>query len=155
MEPQEIARLPQARLYLRAAEWGIKELVSRQLMGHGFRFYLVGILASLRAVQHALRNHDRHITHEHRRLIDEWWERTRRDAGPELKFIRASRDRILKGGSFEAYAARSVSACDYDLSYYVGGERHELLPELQAAVAWCDRELSPIEAQLPPLEAPL
>ena len=49
----EVPKLPQARMYLQAAQWGFDELLTKQLSEHAFRFYLIGILASLRAVQHA------------------------------------------------------------------------------------------------------
>ena len=133
-------------------------------MGYPFRFFMIGILASLRAVQHALRNHDRHISPEHRKAVDEWWNVTPRDV-PELRFIRTSRDLILKEGAFNAYATHSESSSgegnnrtvtneDYDLAYYVDGERRDLLAELRGAAAWCDRELATIEAKLPRLYAP-
>lgn len=157
---REIPKLPQARLYLKSAQWGIDELVRGKLMGYPFRFYMIGILASLRAVQHALRNHDRNISPLHRKVIDEWWGNTHIADSPELSFIKTARDLILKEGSFSSYATLSESGTgegsnytvtdeDYDLAYYVGDERHELLPELRSAVAWCDRELASIEAKLP------
>jgi hypothetical protein len=159
----ELSRLPQARLYLKAARWGIEELIAHRLMGYAFRFYMIGILASLRAVQHALRNHDRYLSAEHRKILDEWWKQTGLSAPPELEFIRTSRDLILKEGSFAGYAItsesaigegenRTVTRTDYDLAYYRDGERRELLPELQAAVAWCEKELSSLESRLPNVE---
>ena len=155
----KIPKLPQARLYLKSAQWGIDELVKGKLIGYPFRFYMIGILASLRAVQHALRNHDQNISPMHRKVIDEWWNTTPVD-GPELSFIKFARDLILKEGSFESYATLSqsgtgegsnstVTAEDYDLAYWIDGERHDLLPELRSAAAWCDRELASIEAKLP------
>ena len=155
----EIPKLPQARLYLKSAQWGIDELVKEKFEGYPFRFYMIGILASLRAVQHALRNHDRNISPAHRKVIDEWWNATPID-GPELSFIKLARDLILKEGSFESYATFSqsgtgegsnyaVTSEDYDLAYWIDGERHDLLPELRSAAAWCDRELASIEAKLP------
>ena len=54
----EVPKLPQARMYLQAAQWGFDELLTKQLSEHAFRFYLIGILAGLGAVQHALMNHD-------------------------------------------------------------------------------------------------
>ena len=49
MEPR---KLPQARMYLKSAQWGFDELLAKKLSDYAFRFYLIGILASLRAVQH-------------------------------------------------------------------------------------------------------
>ena len=163
LERREIPKLPQARLYLKAATWGIDEMVRARLMGYPFRFFMIGILASLRAVQHALWNHDRHISPEHRKAVDEWWNASR-DV-PELSFIRSSRDLILKEGAFDAYAThsesdsgegdnRTITNDDYNLAYYVDGERRDLLAALRGAAAWCDRELASIEAKLPRLYAP-
>ena len=74
--PRELPRLPQARMYLRSAQWGFDELLTKQLSGTAVPFYLVGILASLRAVQHALKSADRMLSDEHKRVIDEWWKAT-------------------------------------------------------------------------------
>jgi hypothetical protein len=54
----EVPKLPQARMYLRAAQWGFDELLAKRLTDTAFGFYLIGILASLRAVQHALKAAD-------------------------------------------------------------------------------------------------
>jgi hypothetical protein len=54
MTRQEMPKLPQARLYLMAANFGIQELLAQRPMGTAYRFHVIGILASLRAVQHAL-----------------------------------------------------------------------------------------------------
>ena len=153
-------KLPQSRLYLNAARWGMDEMVARKHLGQPFRFFVIGILASLRAVQHALYNHDRHISPAHRTVIDEWWNDPKTVATPEFSFIKTSRDLILKGGSFESYATHSESGTgegsnytvtgeDYDLAYYVNGERHDLNEDIRKAIAWCDRELASIEANLP------
>jgi hypothetical protein len=66
----EPPKLPQARMYLQSAQWGFDELLTKQLNGYAYRFYLIGILASLRAVQHALKNHDSKLSEEHRRVIE-------------------------------------------------------------------------------------
>jgi hypothetical protein len=42
-------------MYLQSAQWGFDELLRMQLLNPAFLFYLIGILASLRAVQHALK----------------------------------------------------------------------------------------------------
>jgi hypothetical protein len=153
-------KLPQARLYLKSAQWGVDELVNNKLIGYAFRFYMIGILASLRAIQHALWNHDRRISPTHERVIKEWWNDPTTKNAAELLFIRNARNLILKEGSFESYATLSetgvgegtnytVTGEDYDLAYYIGEKRHDLLTELRGAVAWCDRALTSIEAKLP------
>ena len=62
-------------------------------------FFVAGILACLRAVQHSLFNHDRTLSPEHKATIDEWKARTPMD-GKEISFIKNSRDLILKAGAF-------------------------------------------------------
>ena len=117
------------------------------------------ILASLRAVQHALLNHDSTLSDQHKAVIEEWKKQTPMD-GTEITFIKRSRDLILKGGSFEAYATRpesgigegsnlQITAEGYDTAYYADGKRRDLLEDMRAAVKWCDKELTVIEAQLP------
>ena len=80
--------------------------------------------------------------------------------GPEITFIKRSRDLILKEGAFEAYATRTqsgigegsnyqITAEGYDTAYYVNGQRRDLIEDMRAAVAWCDKELKGIEAQVP------
>jgi hypothetical protein len=79
--------------------------------------------------------------------------------------VRKSRDLILKAGSFQAYATRShggigedanyqITQEGYDTAYYVGDQRRHLIEDMHAAVAWCDRELTSIEAQLPAIKSP-
>ena len=138
---------------------GIEHMVSKRLNGYPFRLHLVGMLASLRAVQHSLWNHDRKLSETHKQVIDQWWAATSPET-LELKFIRTARDSVLKEGSFEAYATssessigesanRQITGYDYDLAYYdEDGKRHDLLAELKKALAWCDRELVAIEAKL-------
>jgi hypothetical protein len=106
----ELPKLPQARMYLQSAQWGFDELLTKQLNGYAYRFYLIGILASLRAVQHALKNHDSTLSDEHRRVIKDWWQATPPPSTPELHFIQTSRNLILKGGSFKSYAIFSESS---------------------------------------------
>jgi len=43
-------KLPQSRHYLRAARWGIAEVMKLKPVDEAFMFFIVGILASLRAV---------------------------------------------------------------------------------------------------------
>jgi hypothetical protein len=158
-------KLPQARLYLDAARWGIDELVNRKHLGVPFQFFAIGILASLRAVQHALHNHDRHISPAHQKAIDEWWNDPNAKASPELKFIETSRNLILKKGALGAYAIRSESGTsdgenrivlheEYNLACDINGESLDLHEEIRRAIAWCDHELAEIEAKLPEPEPP-
>jgi hypothetical protein len=157
-------KLPQSRYYLMAAQYGIKELLSRRPMSEGFLFFSVGILASLRAVQHALLNHDSTLSDQHKAVIEAWKERTPMD-GAEITFIKTSRDLILKAGSFRAYATRShggigeganyqITQEGYDTAYYIGDQRRDLIDDMRAAVAWCDGELTSIEAQVPAINLP-
>ena len=160
----EVPKLPQARMYLQAAQWGFDELLTKQLSEHAFRFHLIGILASLRAVQHALMNHDSTLSDEHKRVVNDWLQATPLST-PELDFIRKSRDLILKRGSFESYAIVTesstgegpnieITGTSYELAYYEAGKRRDLAKEIRRAVDWCDRELTAIEAKLPPKETP-
>jgi hypothetical protein len=102
-------RLPQAQMYLKSAQWGFKQMLARRPIGYEFRFHLIGVLASLRAMQHALHGHDRHLSPEHERVIGAWWKQTRPQDHPPLLFIKSARDQILKRGAFRAYATRSES----------------------------------------------
>jgi hypothetical protein len=156
----KLLKLPQARFYLKSARWGLDRLINGKLFGDPFCFHVIGILASLRAVQHALRNHDAKISAEHCRVIDEWWNDPNVKASPDLAFIKTSHDLILKGGSFEAYATKTetgigegmnytVTREDYDLTYWIDGERYPLRDALEKAIAWCECELTSLEAKLP------
>ena len=133
-------------------------------MNEGFLFFSVGILASLRAVQHALINHDSTLSEQHRAVIETWKKQTPMD-GPEITFIKTSRDLILKAGTFQAYATLcqggigedanfQITNESYDTAYYVGDQRRDLIEDMRAAVAWCDRELNGIEAQVPKINLP-
>ena len=157
-------KLPQSRYYLRAAHYGIEALVAQRPMDEGFLFFVVGILASLRAVQHALLNHDSTLSDKHKAVIAAWKKETPMD-GPEITFIKTSRDLILKEGAFQAYATRShsgigegsnyhITAEGYDTAYYLGDQRHDLIEDMRSAVAWCDRELTAIEVQVPAINLP-
>jgi uncharacterized membrane protein (DUF106 family) len=84
----ELRKLPQARMYFEAAQWGFEELLAKKLQRKPFRFYLIGILASLRAVQHALMNYESKLSDDHKRVIDEWWRVTSLSKPPQLDFIR-------------------------------------------------------------------
>ena len=96
-------------MYLKSAQWGFDELLTKKLSDYAFRFYLIGILASLRAVQHVLKSHDRTLSDEHKRVIDEWYEVTPLST-PELNFIKKSRDLILKSPG-------SRTCCDPIITY--------------------------------------
>ena len=48
-----------------------------------------------------------------------------------------------------------ITGTSYELAYYdEAGERHDLEKEIRRAVDWCDRELTAIEAKLPPTYDP-
>jgi len=147
------------------AQRGFEELLTKHLLGYPFRFYLVGILASLRAVHHALMNHDSKLSEEHKRVVGKWLLATPPLSTPELRFIETSRNLILKGGSFPGYATVTESSTgeepnleitetSYELAYYQAGERHDLEKAIRRAIDWCDRELTAIEAELPPAYDP-
>ena len=152
-------------MYLKAAQWGFDGLLAKRHSGDAFVFHLVGILASLRTVQHALKGHDRTLSEEHKRVIDEWW-RTTPLTVPELHFIRTSRNLLLKMGAFKAYAIvsesstgegpnREITSTSYELAYYnENSERQDLKEAIRGAICWCDRELTALEAKLPPVYAP-
>ena len=161
MEPLELPKLPQARMYLRSAKWGFDELLAKQISDTAFIFYLVGILASLRAVQHALESADSMLSDEHKRMIDEWWKATPLSI-PELHFIQTSRNLLLKRGAFPAFAINSepsigegsnltITGTSYELVYYDEADKCQDLEEaLRSAIRWCDGELTAIEEKLPP-----
>ena len=145
-------KLPQSSYYLRAAKYGIDALLKQRPMDEEFLFFTVGILASLRAVQHVLLNHDSTLSPEHKRAIEAWKKSTPFD-GPEITFIKNARDLILKGGAFQAYATYSYSGIgegdnfqmtrdDYETAYYVNDERRSLVEDMRAAADWCEKELS-------------
>src|SRR5690242_6771784 len=104
-----ILKLPQTRYYLRAARFGIEALADRKPLGAEFLFMCVGILASLRTVQFALLNHDSTLSPTHKAVIEKWKATTPLD-GPEMGFIKTSRDLILKRGAFQAFATLSESS---------------------------------------------
>lgn len=154
---QELPKLPQARMYLKSARWGFDTLLSQKFSGYGFRFHMIGILASLRAVQHSLNAHDKTLSPEHRAAITKWWAATSDwEAIPALKFIKTSRDLILKQGAFESYASHhehssggGPSVSEYELTYYVDKKRRDLERDIRRAIEWCDKELTQIENELP------
>ncbi len=154
-------KLPQSRYYLRAANYGIETLIKQHPMDEGFLFITAGILASLRAVQPSLLNHDSMLSEQHRSVIAQWQKSTPMD-GPEISFIKNSRDLILKRGAFRAWAGlRETLAGDepgsqvirrtYETWYYIGDgeDRRDLIADMRAAAEWCDKQLSAIEARVP------
>ncbi|HMF21476.1 MAG TPA: hypothetical protein VKG24_05055 [Pseudolabrys sp.] len=71
----------------------------------------------------------------------------------------------FEAGSFESYAIVTesstgegpnieITGTSYELAYYEAGKRRDLAKEIRRAVDWCDRELTAIEAKLPPKETP-
>src|SRR5262249_4259722 len=100
---KERAKLPPTGKYLESAQWGVDELVRKEILRHPLCVYVIGILTSLRAVQHALMHHDSTLSDEHKRVVEDWLQATPLST-PELHFIRTSRNLILKRGSFESYA---------------------------------------------------
>ena len=104
-------------------------MLAKKIIDTPFIFYLIGILASLRAVQHALMNYDRTLSEKHKRVVDEWWEKNAKpDKGSELHFIQTSRNRILKGADLAARAIysefatgeesnREITSTNYELEY--------------------------------------
>jgi hypothetical protein len=158
---REVPKLPQARMYLKAARWGFDSLLDQKLSGTGFRFFMIGILSTLRAVQHSLYNHDRHISPEHDDVISKWWIATGDLAcHPERRFIKEARDQILKKGSFDSFAIYHesstgpandpiITSVNYELEYYNGDQRRDLAADIRSAIDWCERELGNIESDLP------
>jgi hypothetical protein len=151
----ERRKLPQSRYYLRAARYGIDALVREQPLGEDFLFYTVGILSSLRAVQHVLINHDSKLSPQHAKAIAKW-----KDDAPFDAFIKPARDQILKEGQFPAYARKTefgwgegedyqITGNLYRVMYYSGEEQRDLIKEMRRAADWCDEQLSTIEAQVP------
>ena len=159
---REVDKLPQARRYLRAAIWGFENLQSQMIGGAGFIFHIIGILALLRAVPHALILHDCNISPEHRAVISLWKEMTSDTRSiPELQVIIDARNLALKDANFAGYALHTESSTgegenrivtreDYELSHWVGGERRDLAKDIQSAIDWLGAELTKLEAQLPP-----
>jgi hypothetical protein len=131
------------------------------LVGKAAIFHIIGVIAILRAVPHALMNHDRALSSQHEVVISHWMRATSawRDI-PALAFLKRARDLVLKGADFEGYAIHSESGIGedqnrritdevYELSYYLDGERRDLEADIQSAIKWLDAELTGIESQLP------
>ena len=150
-------KLPQSRMYLKSARWGFDRLLEQMPSGYEYRFYMIGIVAALRAVQHSLYAHDRKLSPVHEEVIANWWAKTSIRDHPDLQFIKNARDQVLKAGSFESYAKSGIgelenyqiTRTDYDLAYYdKNKERHDLKAAIESALNWCDRELTEIESHI-------
>lgn len=127
-------------------------------------FFVVGILASLRAVQHSLLNHDRTLSPQHKATIDDWKKRTPMD-GKEISFIKNSRDLVLKAGAFPGGAGFRMAEFDADgtmrpvpkrwEAYYLADGKHrDLIADMRTAADWCEAQLSTIELQVPVINLP-
>jgi hypothetical protein len=153
-------KLPQARMYLKSARWGFDRLLEKMPSGYEYRFYMIGILSALRAVQHSLYAHDRKLSPAHEKVIAEWWAKTSIRDHPDLQFIKKARDQVLKAGSFDSYATVSqsgigelenyqITGTSYDLAFYdENQERHDLKAAIESGLNWCDRELTEIESRI-------
>ena len=104
--PEE-AKLPRARSYLRAATWGLHEMVEKQHMGAGFIFHLAGVVALARAVPEALTKTDREQSDAHRKVIGDWFERTKPGTTPVIDFLKELRDVALHEGKLVFYATKA------------------------------------------------
>jgi hypothetical protein len=149
-------KLPYARRYLRAARWALDALLSEKPVGAAFFFYVIGLVATLRACQLLLINRDRKLSPRHEEVIGEW-KRLTKDFNqiPELHFITTARNALLKDGRFPSYATRSEVSweagvvVDYETAHYLNGERRDLEIDVRATMDWFERQLAEIEAQLP------
>jgi hypothetical protein len=152
----ELEKLPQARRYLRAARFGLHTLLELKIAGTGYIFHVIGLLTTLRAVPHVLMGHDSKLSPEHKAVIAAWRIRTKNfKEHPEFYLIIRARNQILKDGSFASYASSSESSMEpgvvhYETAHYLDGERRDLEIDVRAALDWMERELTMIEADLPP-----
>jgi hypothetical protein len=157
-------KLPQSTYYLRAAKRGIQMLEEQKPMDEALLLLTVGILASLRAVQHSLLNHDSKLSPAHKLAINEWKKRTPMD-GREISFIKSSRDLILKEGAFPGGAGFKLAEEGEDgifrripkrweAYYFVDSKPRDLVADMRAAVDWCEEQLSTIEPHVPVINLP-
>jgi hypothetical protein len=158
-------KLPQSTNYLRAARAGIQVLEEQKPMDDRLLFFVVGILASLRAVQHSLLNHDRKLSPQHKAAIDDWKTHTPMD-GKEISFIKNSRDLALKAGAFPGGAGFRMAEFDGDgtmrpvpkrwEAYYLAedGKHRDLIADMRRAADWCEAQLSRIEPHVPAINLP-
>ena len=125
-------------------------------MDDRYVFLVIGILASLRAVQHSLLSHDSALSKEHKVAIDDWKKRTPKD-GKEISFIKSSRDRILHEGMFPGGAGFRLAEVGtmrlvprrWEAFYYDDGKPRDLIADMRAAADWCEAQLSSIELLVP------
>jgi len=119
-------------------------------------FFVAGILAWLRAIQHSLLNHDRRLSPEHKAAIDEWEKRT-----PIDSFIKNSRDL----GAFPGGAGFRLAEFDpdgtmrcipkrWEAYYLVDGKHRDLIADMRAAADRCEAQLSTIEPHVPIINLP-
>ncbi|MGY2904737.1 hypothetical protein [Bradyrhizobium sp. URHC0002] len=54
---------------------GFEALLRAMLSGYGYRFFLIGILAALRAFQHSLEAHDPSLSRRHQEVLSKWWKK--------------------------------------------------------------------------------
>jgi hypothetical protein len=149
-------KLPRARSYLRAARWGFNEMVEQRHLGAAFIFHLAGVVTVARAVPQALTNTDCEQSDAHRKVIGEWFERTKPGTTPVIDFLKEVRDVALHEGRLQSYATRAnirrnevIIETGYDVGRYdEQGQRHDLIAELRWAFDWLETELQQIEAQL-------
>jgi hypothetical protein len=163
---QEVAKLPQARRYLRAGRWGFNNLKKEMLSGSGAIFHVMGVIVILRAVPHALLNHERKLSPENDTVISAWREETKDWRNiPALSFLDKSRNLILKDADFDSHAVHTESSTGEDDNRIITGETYELVHyvdrpdgrrqrrdldrDIQAAIDWLDGELTKLEALLP------
>jgi hypothetical protein len=118
-------------------------------------FLVLGILASLRAVQHMLLHHDGKLSSQHAAVIDAWKKGT-----PRNLFIENSRNLILKEGKFPGGAGFRLAEFDSDGTmrrvprrweafYFVDGKSRDLIADMRDAADWCEAQLSTIERDVP------
>jgi hypothetical protein len=152
----QLEKLPQARRYLRAARWGLNTMLEQKVLGAGYIFYVTGLLATLRAVPHILGHHDNKLSPQHEAVIDAWWTRTKNlKEHPDFLLIIRARNQNLKDGSFDSWASSWEGTSEpgvvhYEASHYIDGVRRDLEIDVRAALDWMERQLTEIEADLPP-----
>jgi hypothetical protein len=154
-------KLPQSTYYLRAARAGIQMLDQQEPMDERYLFLVIGILASLRAVQHMLLNHDRKLSPEHEAAVAAWKKRA-----PKNSFIENSRNLILKEGTFPGAAGFRLAVFDpngtmrpvprrWEAYYFDDDDKlRDLIADMRAAADWCEAQLSSIEPHVPPINLP-
>jgi hypothetical protein len=128
--------------------------------GAGRRLYFLrdgpACYAPLRAVPHILGHHDNKLSPQHEAVIDAWWTRTKNlKEHPDFLLIIRARNQNLKDGSFDSWASSWEGTSEpgvvhYEASHYIDGVRRDLEIDVRAALEWMERQLTEIEADLPP-----